>query len=167
MLTNADLETRVYILYFLKMTYKNMANEILNTPIPDGLDDKTLAQVTTQISTMADPFDKVNEDYDRLLNEQLAAIVDVSLRENVAKNIANQPTNLAQFIVVDPSLMDSFKQSEVLVDLTAISLFKQKLLNDPENKEALLGLKDFYVKNNKPRVVAYFSERLENLKQVE
>jgi len=24
----------------LKMTYKNMANEILNTPIPEGLDEK-------------------------------------------------------------------------------------------------------------------------------
>ena len=134
-LDGADLETRVYLLHMLKMAYKNIANEILNTPIPEGLDDETLAAVTTQISTLADPFDRVNEDYDALLSEQLTAINDESLRSNVQKNIAGD--------------------------------VKVKLLNNPEDKSALISLKNFYAQNNYTRAAAYYSGRVENLNRVE
>jgi len=165
-LESADLETRVYILHMLKMTYKNMAGEILNTPIPDGLDEKTLATVTAKISTMADPFDRVNEDYDKLLGEQLAAIVDVGLKANVSKNITGDVKNYANFISLNGNETPS-RKSTVVIDLAPVSEMRKKLLTDPEDKKSLLGLKEFYTKNQNTRIAAYYADRVDNLKQVE
>ena len=166
-LDGADLETRVYLLHMLKMAYKNIANEILNTPIPEGLDDETLAAVTTQISTLADPFDRVNEDYDALLSEQLTAINDESLRSNVQKNIAGDVKNYSNFIKMDSSL--AFKDSKILsvAEQKIVSELKMKLLNNPEDKSALISLKNFYAQNNYTRAAAYYSGRVENLNRVE
>ncbi|MBC7538377.1 MAG: hypothetical protein H7281_06125 [Bacteriovorax sp.] len=163
MLDGADLETRTYILHMLKMTYKNMANEILNTPIPEGLDEKTLASVTGQISTMADPFDRVNEDYDKLLTEQLAAMTDVPLKENVTKNLAGTVVNYASFIKLN--LADH--KTLAAIDYNTANQMRKKLLTDPEDKVTLVGLKDFYTKNENARLAAYYAGRVDNLKQVE
>lgn len=163
LLDGADLETRVYILHMLKMTYKNMANEILNTPIPEGLDEQTLATVTGQISTMADPFDRVNEDYDKLLTEQLTAITDLTLRAVVAKNIEGEFKNYASFVSVAP--ID--RKALAVIDHSVANDMRRKLLTDPEDKNTLVGLKEFYTKNEHSRLAAYYSGRVDNLKQVE
>jgi hypothetical protein len=162
-LDGADLETRIYILHMLKMTYKDMANEILNTPIPEGLDDETLATVTGQISTMADPFDRVNEDYDKLLTEQLAAMTDEGQRSKVSKNITGEVKNYSSFIQVSP---DS-KRTLAAIDPNTVKSMRQKLLSDPEDKNTLLSLKEFYTKNEHSRLAAYYSGRVDNLKQAE
>lgn len=167
MLENADLETRVYILHMLKMAYKNIANEILNTPIPDGLDQKTLNSVTAQISTMADPFDRVNEDYDKLLSEQLAAITDASARETVSKNITGNVKNYSSFITVSEAPVVAASSKAAPLDHKAANEMRKKLLTDPEDRTALVGLKDFYTKNANTRLAAYYSGRVDNLKQVE
>ena len=166
MLDNADLETRAYILLMLKMSYKTMANEILNTPIPDGLDQKTLAAVTTQISTMADPFDKVNEDYDKLLTEQLAAMTDAALKESVSKNIASGK-NFSSFIKIPEGTVKVAHKDIAAIDYHAANEIRKKLLTDPEDKKTLVSLKEFYAKNENSRLAAYYSGRIDNLKQVE
>lgn len=163
LLDGADLETRVYILHMLKMTYKNMANEILNTPIPEGLDEQTMATVAEQISAMADPFDRVNEDYDKLLSEQLAAISDASQKESVSKNISGEITNYSHFIKVN----NTDRKVAVTIDHNAANEMRKKLLADPEDRNTLMGLKDFYTKNENSRLAAYYAGRVDNLKQVE
>lgn len=162
-LDGSDLETRVYILHMLKLTYKNIANEILNTPIPDGLDDETLATVTGQISTLADPFDRVNEDYDKLLSEQLAAITDIGLREQVTKNITGDVKNYSNFIELKETANVNKSDSLSAFDLSQLEEMRQKLLSDPEDRTSLIGLKDFYAKNEKTRLAAYYTARVENL----
>lgn len=162
-LDGADLETRVYILHMLKMTYKNIANEILNTPIPEGLDEQTMAEVAEKISTMADPFDRVNEDYDKLLTEQLTAITDSVLRETVAKNIVGDTKNYASFI----QLNSADKKVLAAIDHNSANEMRKKLLTDPEDKNTLVGLKEFYTKNENSRLAAYYAGRVDNLKQVE
>jgi hypothetical protein len=150
----------------LKMTYKNIAGEILNTPIPDGLDEKTLAMVTAKISTMADPFDRVNEDYDKLLVEQLAAITDAGLKSSVSKNITGDVKNYAGFISLNGN-EKSERKSVAIIDPSLVSDLRKKLLTDPEDRKTLLGLKEFYTKNQNTRIAAYYAERVDNLKQVE
>jgi len=162
-LDGADLETRVYILHMLKMTYKTMANEILNTPIPDGLDEQTMGMVANQISTMADPFDRVNEDYDKLLNDQLTAMTDADLKIRVAANLNPDVMKFSDFIVVNK---EERKDLMALDYSPAIDL-KKKLLEQPENRQTLADLKDFYSKNESLRLAAYYSGRIDNLKQVE
>jgi tetratricopeptide (TPR) repeat protein len=146
MLNTSDLEARIYIIHMLKMTYKNMANEILNSPIPDGLDQATLTQVTNQISTMADPFDRANEDYDRLLNEQLAVIADPALKEIVSKNIQGVVVGYDKFI---QAIAPDKAEHNILanIDHNPAILLKQKLLTEPEDKLTLMGLTEFYTKN--------------------
>lgn len=161
LLDGSDLETRVYILQMLKMTYKNMANEILNTPIPEGLDEETLANVTTQISTMADPFDRVNEDYDRLLNEQLAAITDVELKNSIAQNLKPETMIYSQFIKVPTTEVVT---ASVGIDSEAVAGFRASLKNNPEDLAALNGLRDYFKSINNQRLSAYFAGRIENLK---
>lgn len=159
LLDGADLDTRIYILHMLKMTYKNLANEILNTPIPDGLDEKTMAAVTTQISTMADPFDRANEDYDQLLQEQIATVVDPVLKEAVVKNLTGEVKSYASFIKGE-------EKSKVTSDISVKELNK-KLYTDPDDKVALNQLKEFYTQKQSPRLSAYYAGRVDSLKQVE
>jgi hypothetical protein len=171
-LDGADLETRIYLLHMLKMTYKNMANEILNTPIPEGLDDETLANVTTQISTMADPFDRVNEDYDRLLTEQVNQITEADLKAKVTTNLNGNGQKIvqgyAQFISQPENKRNTASVSTMTdVQLSEVKTMISKLSVDPEDKVAMSQLIDIYTKNNNSRAAQYFVGRLENLKQVE
>lgn len=161
LLDGSDLETRVYILHMLKLTYKGMAQEILNTPIPEGLDEETLTQVAQKISEMADPFDRVNEDYDRLLQEQITAFSDVALKEKVAKNIAGNVENYASFITVP----ESMSKVAMATNKDETESYYQKLLTNPEDRESLLGLQSLYKSKNNARLEAYFSGRLELLKE--
>jgi hypothetical protein len=167
LLDGADLETRVYILHMLKMTYKNMANEILNTPIPEGLDEETLATVSGKISTMADPFDRANEDYDRLLTEQLKAMTDEGTRTTVSKNIAGEVKSYASFIQVNKDNLKDSAKTITSIDYKTANEMRKKLLTDPEDRKTLLSLKEFYIKNDSSRLAAYYAGRVDNLKQVE
>jgi len=120
-----------------------------------------MTAVSTQIAAMADPFDRVNEDYDRLLTEQVKSFSDEAQKAVVAKNLTGDVKNYASFIKGESS------KSLVAVDLTPTKVLRSKLLMDPENKDALLKLKDFYSKNDNPRLAAYYAGRLDNLKQAE
>lgn len=162
----ADLETRVYILHMLKMTYKKMAQEILNTPIPEGLDEETMAKVASQISTMADPFDQVNEDYNKLMEEQLAAMKNSEQKNKVLKNITEEVVSYADLIKVEP-WKNGPQRTIGTEEKREQNIFRKKLLTDPEDKFALENLKNFYMKNDNKRLAAYYAERLENLRQVE
>lgn len=162
-LDGADIESRIYILHMLKVTYKNIANEILNTPIPEGLDEETLNMVAQQISTMADPFDRVHEDYDRLLTEQLATITDANLSNRIAGNLQSDVKSYADLIVVPTQE----KKEVAEADLNSIKNLREQLLSAPESKEVLGQLKDYYSSLNNARLAAYYSGRIDNLKQVE
>lgn len=161
LLDGADLETRVYILHMLKLTYKTMAQEILNSPIPEGLDEETLAQVAQKISEMADPFDRVNEDYDRLLQEQVNAFTDVTLKEKVITNITGNVENYASFILVP----ENMSKVASLANKNETQDYYKKLLTNPEDRESLIGLQALYKSKNNARLEAYFSGRLELLKE--
>ena len=68
---------------------------------------------------------------------------------------------------MDSSL--AFKDSKILsvAEQKIVSELKMKLLNNPEDKSALISLKNFYAQNNYTRAAAYYSGRVENLNRVE
>lgn len=161
LLDGADLETRVYLLHMLKMAYKNIAQEVLNTPIPEGLDEETMAQVAQKISEMADPFDRVNEDYDRLLNEQLNVFTNAQEKERIQKNIAGSIENYVAFVLIPDNLI---KTAMMASNEETDSLYKRLNFN-PDDKDSLMGLKELYRVKNNTRLEAYFSGRLELIKE--
>jgi len=161
-LDGADLETRVYLLHMLKMSYKNIANEVLNTPIPEGLDEATLTEVAQKISQMADPFDRVNEDYDRLLTEQVAQITNAELKAKVETNLKGNSDKYSPFIAVL-----SLEQKGNNIDYSELKDLRAKLNLNPEDSKALSELKSFYTNKKQWRLAQYFTGRIENLKSAE
>jgi hypothetical protein len=149
LLDGADLETRVYLLHMLKMAYKNIAQEVLNTPIPEGLDEETMAQVAQKISEMADPFDRVN------------VFTNVQEKERIQKNIAGSNENYAAFILIPDNLI---KTAMMASNEETDSLYKRLNFN-PDDKDSLMGLKELYRVKNNTRLEAYFSGRLELIKE--
>ncbi len=159
-LEGADLETRVYLLHMLKTTYQKMVEDIMATPLPPGLDSETLAQVQEQLRGMALPFEKVYQDYDHLLEEQMNSFEGRQNQLRIRNNLKVKIVSYADFI----SLEKKEKRDLMLVDYAPTKEFKKKLLIEPANKETLSKLLGFYQSNKMVRLAAYYTGRLENLK---
>lgn len=166
-LDGADLETRAYILHMVSRTYGKMVEDILSTPLPEGLDPETMAQVQTQLQTMAQPFDKVREDYQSLLDKQLADMVikegeklNTEMKDRVVTNLGTNPASYVELVpVIEPK-----KAEEINVaDFDGVSALQKVLINTPTNKETLQKLKTFFEGRSKLRLAAYYQGRLEAL----
>lgn len=166
-LEGADYETRAYILHMVTRVYGKMVDDILNTPVPKDLDEATLAQVQMQLGQMTVPFEEVRGDYQRLLDEQLTAMAEQATKEDgseklerVKKNLALNPESYAELIP-----MEEKTPSRVLAmgELEKASELKEKLLTDPDNRQALKSLKNFYEEKEVARLAAYYRGRLEML----
>lgn len=158
-LDGADLETRVYILHMLSRVYKKMTNDIYGTPLPEGLDEETMKMVQVKLKTMAEPFEKVAMDYDRLLGEQLTALTEED-RGRVAKNLEQQDIlKYADFIQV----RKQERLNVASVDYGETVKWRAVLQKSPENAEALKALRDFYKEKSSARMAAYYTGRVNSL----
>lgn len=158
-LEGADIETRIYILQMLKTTYQMMAIELQSTPLPEGLDDESLAQVMNQLADMANPFNNVASDYERLQNEQIAQLKEEKIRIN--ENLASGNEDFVSFIKIPVLEHKDFAS----INFEESKKLKSILNKNPEDKDALLSLENFYTKNESMRVASYFKGRVNNLKQ--
>lgn len=157
-LEGSDTETRIYILQMLKTTYEIMAIELQSTPLPEGLDDQTLAQVMNQLADMALPFTKVASDYDRLQKEQILLLKEN--KDQVLANLDSANEDYASFIKLPE--YEEFKVSSI--DYSSMDGLKEALRKNPEDKIVLSKLEDFYITNKSERIASYFKGRVNNLK---
>ncbi len=165
-LEGATLEARSYILHMLTRTYGKMVEDILSTPLPEGLDEATMAQVQVQLQSMATPFDKVRSDYQRLLDEQLATLKDKepTKEQQVVANLETNPASYVDFI----ELGEAPESRTLAMDkLQGVEELKVALLKNPTDSQALSSLRDFFKEKKIDRLAAYYSGRLESLKEVE
>lgn len=168
-LDGADLETRSYILHMLTRTYSKMVEDILSTPLPEGLDAETMAQIQMQLQGLSAPFDKVREDYQRLLDAQLAQMVkkegekeDTSFKDRVVANLDKNPESYVELIeVVEPKKNDLIQ----VADFNGVSELQKVLLKAPTNKEALGKLQNYFQDKSKLRLAAYYKGRMEALEE--
>jgi tetratricopeptide (TPR) repeat protein len=163
-LEGADLETRIYILHMLKLAYKNVANEILNTPVPEGLDEATMTEVATKISQLAEPFDIAHENYEKLLSVQLSEIKDQEQSNKMADNLSKVENDQIAY----HSLIENKKLEQSLLSTKEnleISQLKKQLAHDPDDDQVLKKLKHAYSAANNARAAAYFAGRLANESQ--
>ncbi len=161
-LDGADLETRTYLLHMLKTTYVRMVEDILATPVPPGLDEETLAKVQAQLKAMAAPFEKTQQDYQLLLEKQLADFQDTEERARVGQNLQTEVADYAALIPVKKHQSKNFES----LDYVAIKGLRQKLAADPDDQGILSQLLNFYREHKIDRLAAYYTGRLENLKVV-
>lgn len=87
-LEGANYETRVIIANILKRSYADLEDEILSTPLPEGLTPEILAQVEVQLKQMAEPFTTLKNDYQKLADEQKAKIEKEENRQYLEQVIA-------------------------------------------------------------------------------
>ncbi len=164
-LDGADLETRIYLLHMITRVYGKMTEDILATPLPPDLDDETMAQVQIQLQGMAEPFEKVRSDYQRLLDEQLASYDEkdpeqLASRERIVKNIEEvQGAQYSAFIELKPVQ----KANIIASSYEGVDKMKATLLEEPNNLEALKGLHKYFEENDMRRLSAYYQGRLESV----
>jgi len=151
----------------LTRVYSKMVEDIYSTPLPEGLEPEMMAQVQMQLQSLAAPFDKVREDYQRLLDAQLAEMVkkegetvDSSMKERVVANMEKNPASYWELV----PLVEPKKNERVQVaDFEGVEEIKKTLLSEPTNKEALKKLSAFFSEKDKPRLASYYKGRMESL----
>lgn len=159
-LEGADTETRIYLLNIAKLAYSDFSNEILNTPLPNDLDEQTLGQVKEQLNQMAQPFLEVSKDYHRLQIEQRALLNDSNDKNRIENNLN----------VVNPDYLSFFetkKYETIDVSKFDYSPFKEMTIAlhaNPENLEILKKYEEFYKQHQSMRMSSYFSERINSIK---
>lgn len=164
-LEGADLETRIYLLDMLERTYAQMTEDILATPLPSDLDEETLTQVQIQLQTMVEPFEKVRADYESLKTQQLASfeVADpeqIAMKERIVTNLDTTPQTYDQFIV-EGSLVSS---TVINRPFEGIAEYQAGLLSAPGDVNQLSKLKNYFEQKKMLRLSAYYSDRLESLK---
>ncbi|MGE4130372.1 MAG: tetratricopeptide repeat protein [Bdellovibrionales bacterium] len=75
-------------------SYKGFAEQIRSTPVPEDLDEETLAQVKGQIETMASPFEKQGEKWQSQADDIVAADMPSEWDYEAAQVPASQKTAL-------------------------------------------------------------------------
>lgn len=160
-LDGADIETRIYLLDIAKKAYLGLSTEILSTPLPEGLTEEIMMQVQAQLSQMATPYSKVAEDYTRLQNEQLATL-STDEKLNYENKLEDFDLDYVSFIKIEKQ-----KENKNLaeLDFSEFKTFKSQLNQKPDSLQTLMKLENFYKKNNAPRMAAYFTGRINSLKE--
>lgn len=165
-LNESDHELRIYALDLLKNVYKEMSQEILNTPIPEGLDEKTLNMVSSQIAQMADPFDMAWENYTKLLNEQLNLISSNELKTAVQSNLKQKQKD-AQYsyanIYSDKIKKSASAQTVKPLNQNILNELKKSLSENPDSLEILRNFKENYTEIGNLRYATYFQGRIDEL----
>lgn len=170
-LEGADLETRIYLLHMMTRVYGKMTEDILATPLPPDLDDETLAQVQIQLQTMAEPFEKVRSDYQRLLDEQMASFnaedeTQIDMKQRIAKNIDEiTGHNYSEFIELKPVQKATVIASQF--EGENLDQWKNTLSREPNNLAALKSLQVYFKDQGMLRLSAYYSGRVESIEPIQ
>lgn len=161
-LPGADSETRIYLIDILKNAYAKMEQDILNTPLPEGLTEDILVQVKAKLTEMAAPFEKVKSDYSRLMDEEFKAITDKAKLSVIQTNISEENKDYVSFINL---AMPEERFHTAMLNKASIENLKADLRVQPQSAAILKSLEEYYTNNNSKRLASYYAGRLKNLKE--
>lgn len=135
-LPGSDPRTRAEIAAIVAKAQRDLAQEIVSTPLPVDLEPAAVDEIRASLATMSAPFIEKAEAYEGLAQQQLAKL-----------EAETQPAPQA---VVTPRKMDAKVRELALADLS----------KDPTNRVAVVKLKAFHESNAQLRLAAYFEGRL-------
>ncbi len=159
-LNGSDSITRVYVLDMLKRANQKFGQDILNTPLPEGLTEEIMMQVQANLTQMAAPYLTVGDDYARLQQDELTKI-DVPDRVVIEQNILIPTPEYASFIKSEEfSVMFSNQ-----IDFGTIRTQKLVLNKNPLDEKALVNMEAHFKTQKNPRLAAYFTGRINSLKE--
>lgn len=160
-LNGSDVKTRIYILNMVKLAYENFSTEIMNTPLPDGLTEEILLQVQANLTQMSEPYINVAGDYERLQNDELSKLPS---EEKSDYFVELNDENIDYVSLIKDDKFEVHHSADL--DFNLIRGEKVKLLTNPSDLEALVKIENHFKENNNARIAAYFTGRINSLKEV-
>lgn len=154
-LEGADLVTRVKMAGILAFANRDLGAEILNSPMPQGLDEASIQQLQGALAQMAQPFLDQGAAYEKLAREQ-AAKLDSTQAQTWAAALGSPETFKASL----DSVKVSAAQANQAVDWGKAGEQYKILNKDPARTAALQDLKKQFEVAKKPRLAAYFEGRI-------
>ncbi len=159
-LEGANTETRVYILDMLAKAYQKFGQDILNTPMPEGLTEDISLQVQAKLTQMASPYLTVADDYLRLQHSEVSKL-EVLEKTQIENKLATNFNHYADLIEEDTFSIQLSQQ----IDYAPVRKQKEILLKDPMNLTALNTLEQYFKEQKNSRLAAYFTGRINSLKE--
>lgn len=135
---------RVEILAEMVKSYQNLADEILNSPLPNGLNEEQKVKISQSLAELSKPFLDQKVEIEKRLNDEKAEL---------SRSAETVQTSSSSILRNDPTSLDSIS--------SAFELLHQ----NPENSAALKSLKDYFSNIKNERIASYFQGRLSNLKK--
>ncbi|MCY4524057.1 MAG: hypothetical protein OXB84_04890, partial [Halobacteriovoraceae bacterium] len=132
------------------------ADEIESTPIPAIIDDEEqIKQIKANLKKIASPFVAESENYRKTKEEQLKQ-VPMEQQKKILGLLGGAPVEFSSALKVERKA----KPSVEALNLMEIQNQLQILQDDPNNKNAIQTIHNYYVKNKRLRLAAYFKGRL-------
>jgi hypothetical protein len=156
-LEQSDSITRVKILSLLVRAYSGFSEEIMASPIPQGLDELAVQEIKGSLAQMSSPFsDKAKAYYDLALS-QVDKVADPALKAQLLTLLSSKdaPIKISFSQAVRPSA--SVRPTQEY--LASIS----RLNSNPLDVDALRQIKTFYESSGSTRLAYYFRGRISSL----
>lgn len=132
----AGSELRVQLLTLSRDASSMLAKEILDSPIPAGLNEEQMAQVRSGLHEMSQPFADQSTSVGALIESESAKAASMPVSDRVVTSASSVTM-----------------ESELKTHLAALS-------KNPRDRAALAGLRDGYRAIGKNRLAMYFEGRL-------
>lgn len=161
-LEGSDTQTRVRLLAVLTHAYKDLSQEVLNTPLPKGLDEETAAGLQKALTDLAAPFVEQGASYEKLAREQAAKETAPEVKVALEQLITSREALQSDKIVMPQGAAPKYAKK---IDLTSVQGSLDVLHKKPTATEAMQKLKDFYDSLGLKRLSAYYQGRMLNIKE--
>ncbi|MBL7716675.1 MAG: hypothetical protein JNL01_14520 [Bdellovibrionales bacterium] len=181
-LPGSDAKTRVELAGICTEAYQGLSDEILNSPIPQGLPEEAVVQIKASLDQMALPFVDQTGKYRQVVMAEWAKVTDEKDRQDLLKRVSKlaawtgsasgndlvvtsqasaQPTAIAK---ATHSVSDQGILGMATSNAGGTNAQIERLHSNPQDRDALQALKEYYASKQQPRLSAYFEGRLRDLK---
>lgn len=157
-LSETTPSNRVIFATLLERSQQVLAQEIVTSPIPEGLDEEGKKSIEQALSQMAQPFLDKAKSFADLASTQLDKIEDGVKRENLKKARAASDDSI--FNLTEPQAGATAKMAAQTPNESMFKAALQELQKNANSRSSLENLKGYYEAAGKTRLAAYFQGRL-------
>ena len=155
-LPKATEPVRAYLLQELAKAYSDLDREILQTPVPEGLDADQLTQVQAALESLALPLREESQAYEKLKTEQLA-VAGAEWNDVITQGA----DALIEKVKIKPATI-----SVLDYDRAKVQAAVKSLETNPSDRGALESLRSEYERAGNLAAKAYFTDRLAEMEQL-
>lgn len=155
-LSQASEPVRAYLLQELARAYNELDEEIMQTPLPEGLEAEQITQVQAALESLAQPLRQEAEVFTKLKDEQLA-VAGAEWSDIVAQG----SVAILEKIKIKPQIL-----AQTEYDKNKVQSALKSLETNPADKRALETLKSEFDSAGNLAAKAYFTDRLAEMEQL-